>query len=90
MPRTLTRTVTIGGYPESLAVNPVTNKVYVGSQNKVTIMDGETNALVNLPVTGNVGAMVVNPVTKRIYVANGDKVIDRRHDASHHPSSDRR
>jgi YVTN family beta-propeller protein len=57
-----------------VAVNPVTNKVYVansGSSN-VTVIDGATNDTATVTVGSHPGAVAVNPVTNRIYVANNN------------------
>ena len=73
-------TVQAGIEPDSAAVNPVTNKIYVtnvcgndpncSSVGTVTVIDGTTNN----PISVNVGAAphsaAVNPATNMIYVAN--------------------
>ena len=43
-----TTIVSVGSGPEPVAVNPVTNKIYVGNNasNSVTVIDGETAELV--------------------------------------------
>ena len=51
-----------------VAVNPVTNKIYVGG-GSVTVIDGPTNAMSTVPASGS-GPIVVNPVTNIIYVVN--------------------
>jgi DNA-binding beta-propeller fold protein YncE len=42
--QTVTATVDTGGSPFSIAVNPVTNKIYVGDQgsNNVTVIDARS------------------------------------------------
>jgi YVTN family beta-propeller protein len=72
-----TTPVTVPQVSEGLAVNPVTNKIYVGNAifANVTVIDGATNS------TSSVGAgsgtsnspnlFAVNPVTNKIYVING-------------------
>ena len=68
-----TSTVAVGSNPAAVAVNPVTNKIYVantGSSN-VTVIDGATQH--HLHGGGRQQpryAMAVNPVTNKIYVAN--------------------
>ena len=39
-------TITVGSNPQAMALNPVTNKVYVANlaSNDVTVIDGATNA----------------------------------------------
>jgi YVTN family beta-propeller protein len=75
-----TATVNVGEFPNEVAVNPVTNKIYVSnlcgidsschSSGTVTVIDGATNK----PATVNVGyypyGLAVNSVTNKIYVAN--------------------
>ena len=54
-----------------MAVNPVTNKIYVANDtsNNVTVIDGATNH--NHCAAGTAPyAVAVNPVTNKIYVAN--------------------
>jgi len=55
-----------------VAVNPVTNKVYVAnnSDNNVTVIDGVTNAPTTIAAGANPRALVVNPATNKVYVAN--------------------
>ena len=73
-------TVAVGTDPRSIAVNPVTNKIYVanvGSDN-VTVIDGTNNTPTNITVGGAPRAIAVNPATNRIYVANnasGDNTV---------------
>ena len=67
-----TSTVPAGDGPTAVAVNPVTNKMYVanhGSGN-VTVIDGATNATSTLTAGSSPSAVAVNPVTNKIYVAN--------------------
>jgi YVTN family beta-propeller protein len=79
--QTVTATLTAGGSPFSVAVNPVTNKIYVtnSGSNNVTVIDGATNANATTTVVA-VGldpeGVAVNTVTNQIYVANevGDTV----------------
>ena len=70
----VTTTVAVGTYPWPLAVNPVTNKIYVAnfSTNNVTVIDGATNGTTPVAVGTNPQAVAVNPVTNKIYVANRD------------------
>ena len=62
-----------------MAVNPVTNKIYVanyGSDN-VTVIDGATNATTTVTAWTTPSAVAVNPVTNKIYVANGGSNTSR-------------
>ena len=44
--QTVTTTVSVGTIPQAVAVNPVTNKIYVanGGSNSVTVIDGATGS----------------------------------------------
>jgi YVTN family beta-propeller protein len=55
-----------------VAVNPVTNRIYVanGNPNTVTVVNGATNATTNVSVGVSPRAVAVNQVTNKIYVAN--------------------
>src|ERR1019366_5259012 len=77
-------TVSTGTQPNAVAVNPVTNKIYVANKGiglsgigcSLTVIDGATNT----PTTIASGilplALAVNPVTNKIYVANnGDTTV---------------
>ncbi len=66
--------VTVGTNPISVAVNPVTNKIYVANQSSasVTVIDGATNSTTNVNVGTSPYCVAVNPVTNMIYVANRD------------------
>src|ERR1700689_4036770 len=48
-------TVAVGSEPYGIAVNPVTNKIYVANygSNSVSVIDGATNATSTLPVGNN-------------------------------------
>jgi YVTN family beta-propeller protein len=75
-------TLTMGGtFPYTLAVNSVTDKIYVanfnligsaGTESSVTVIDGATNSTTTLPAAGN-GAntliVALNPVTNKIYTS---------------------
>ncbi len=66
-----TTTVTAGNIPFAVAVNPVTNKIYVANEGgPVTVIDGATNATTSIATGGTPVAVAVNVVTNKIYVAN--------------------
>ena len=67
-----TITVPVGTQPLALAVNPVTNKVYVTSFNsgRLTVIDGATNATTKVFAGFDQVSVAVNPVTNKIYVGN--------------------
>jgi YVTN family beta-propeller protein len=58
--------------PQAVAVNPVTNKVYVanGGGVNVTVIDGATNTTTPVSTGGFPVAVAVNSATNKIYVAN--------------------
>ena len=76
----VTATVPVGTNPVAVAVNPVTNKIYVANCVKrsgrslptgtVTVIDGNTNVTTDVPVGICPSAVAVNPVTNKIYIAN--------------------
>jgi YVTN family beta-propeller protein len=70
--QTFAGTVNVGSNPFAVAVNPVTNQVYVANQNSnsVTVIDGATNGTTNVTVGSDPDAVAVNPVTNQVYVAN--------------------
>ncbi len=72
-PQTVTGTVDTGTNPGSLAVNPVTNIVYVANEGSgdVTVVDGATNNTTTIPLGGVPDVVAVNPSTNKIYVGNG-------------------
>ena len=61
-----------GTGPFAVAVNPVTNRIYVASEfsNSVTVIDGATNATTSIPVGTRPEFIAVNPVTNKVYVNN--------------------
>jgi DNA-binding beta-propeller fold protein YncE len=52
----------------SLAVNPVTNRIYAMLDNSVVVIDGTSNAVITTLSIPNAGAIAVNTSTNRIYV----------------------
>ena len=65
-------TIATGPAPSAVALNPVTNKIYVASSsgNYVTVIDGATNATTKVAVGTGPNAIGVNTVTNKIYVTN--------------------
>jgi YVTN family beta-propeller protein len=53
--------------PNSMAVNPVTNKVYGAASNLLLALDGASNSVSSFSVS-NAGMVAVNPLTNKIYV----------------------
>ncbi len=66
-------TVPVENFPMGLAVNTVTNKIYVtnANSNGVTVIDGATNRTTRIPMNSGNEQVVVNPVTNTIYVNFG-------------------
>jgi YVTN family beta-propeller protein len=82
-------TIQVGDSPQGIAVNPNTNRIYVTnySSNSVSVIDGDTNTVIDTIAVGNAPqGIAVNPVTNKIYVANGNSgdpvyVIDGNNNA---------
>jgi len=65
--------------PRSVAVNPLTNRIYVANDvsGNVTVIDGTTNATTTVTdpnASGSPYAIAVNAVTNKIYVANNNYI----------------
>jgi DNA-binding beta-propeller fold protein YncE len=80
--QTVVATIPNNGVPRVVAVNPVTNKVYVancnvhldeGATSSITVIDGATNSATSL-AGACPAALAVNTVTNKIYFPGG--VID--------------
>ena len=67
----LTTSVSVGKSPYAIAVNPVTNKIYVANNrsNNVTVIDGATNSTTTVSAGASPQTVAVNPVTNKIYVS---------------------
>lgn len=66
-------TLTVGTSPDAVAVNPMTNVVYVANRgsNSVMAINGITSAVTaTVAVGSNPYAVAVNPVTNMVYTAN--------------------
>lgn len=68
----VTATIPAGNSPDAIAVNPVTNKVYVANYygGGMTVIDAATNETSTLAAENNPRAVAVNSQTNTIYVAN--------------------
>jgi YVTN family beta-propeller protein len=68
----VTATVAAGTNPSAIAVNPVTNTVYVANStsSNVTVIDGATNATTTVPVGPAPEGITVDSATNQIYVAD--------------------
>ena len=63
--------VGVGNSPNALAVNPVTNKIYVINGRGLNVIDGVSNTIrttTPLPSDNILTAIAVNPVTNFIYI----------------------
>ena len=67
--QTVTATLSSGGTPAALAVNPVTNKIYAAN-GPITVIDGATNAITSIDAGGFLVGVVVNATTNKIYFAD--------------------
>jgi YVTN family beta-propeller protein len=70
--QTLLTTIATGSYPEAMATNPATKKLYVANlySNNITVIDEASYSTATIPVGSYPSAVAVNPVTNKIYVAN--------------------
>ncbi|MGB9336226.1 MAG: Ig-like domain repeat protein [Candidatus Acidiferrales bacterium] len=68
------KTIFAGQFPNAVAVNPVTNKIYIANSgsNDVTVVDGATNTVSTINDTHATSpvAIAVNSLTNVVYVAN--------------------
>lgn len=63
-------TVKAGKAPGGMAINAVTDKIYVANRDgkTLTVLDGKTNTTTTVKLPMDPGRMVVNDVTNKIYV----------------------
>ena len=64
--------VPVGTGPSAVAVNPITNKIYVANSGSatVTVINGVDNSTSTIAVGTNPAGIAVNPTTNKIYVTN--------------------
>ena len=71
----VTATITVGSYPDGVAVDPATHTVYVPTEGNdtVSVIDEATNAVTaTIPVgTAPYGGVAVDPATHTVYVTTG-------------------
>ena len=69
---TVTATLTLAASASAVAVNPITNEIYltIPQNGTVSVIDGATSAITTIPVGSNPFSLAINPVTNKIYVAN--------------------
>ena len=78
--------IVVGGFRNSVAVNPTSNRIYVSHGEFVAVIDGVSNTVIDeIPFAGIVNDIAVDHLTGRIYVALADvneiKIIDGTSDA---------
>src|SRR5688572_21705252 len=76
--QTVGSTIAVGTTPSAIAVNPVTNKVYVANDgsNNVSVIDGATHTSTPVAVGNRPLWLAVNPETNRVFVGNfGDSNV---------------
>jgi YVTN family beta-propeller protein len=63
--------VPVGTLPESVDINPVTERVYVANAgtNTITVIDATSHAVIDTIAVPRAGQLAVNSVTNRIYTA---------------------
>ena len=59
----------------SVAANPFTNKAYYGFTGEIGILDGATNAVSFVPVSGTVGALKINFTSNRVYAITSNNEL---------------
>ena len=70
----VTANVPTGQAPSSIAVNPVTGKIYVVNaiDGTVTVIDGKTNTTVTVSGIVTPAGIAVNPASNKIYVSSAE------------------
>jgi len=70
-------TITLDKKPECITVNEETNRVYVGVEDGLIVIDGESyEVLAEIPLEAEVIGLAINPQTNRIYaVVYGERVV---------------
>lgn len=67
---------TLNKKPVCVAVNEVTNRIYVGVEDGLIIIDGETDeVIVEIPLDTEIRGLAVNPQTNRIYAGGYPKFV---------------
>jgi YVTN family beta-propeller protein len=71
----VTDTITVGNNPQSIAINPATNIVYVANSNDstVSVVNGANDKVIDtITVGNNPQSIAINPATNIVYVANSN------------------
>ncbi|MCD4853047.1 FG-GAP-like repeat-containing protein [Arthrobacter sp. AK01] len=66
----ITDTLGVGPNGHDVAVNALTNTVYVATEDGLTIVNGATHAITKVNTGGTADAVAVNEATNKIYVGN--------------------
>jgi len=67
-PMIVVANITLGKHPYCIATNNETNRIYVGVDGGLVVLNGETDqVLAEIPLGDDVVALAVNPLTNRIY-----------------------
>jgi len=76
-PLQIVATITLDKEPECIAVNEETNLVYVGVEDGLIVIDGDSYEVVaDIPLEAEVIGLAINPQTNRIYaVVYGERVV---------------
>jgi YVTN family beta-propeller protein len=80
------KNITVGSMPRTVAVNPVTNMIYVANYDSdtVTAINGANHTTATITVASGPQAVAVNPATNMIYVANyADGTVTTINGANH-------
>jgi YVTN family beta-propeller protein len=75
---TYVHAATLGSWGLSFAINPVANEIYSADYWNVSVIDGETLSVRQLPLltSTSLQALAVNPVNHKLYVAGSNVVVD--------------
>ena len=77
-PMTVIANITLSKPPRCVAANEETNRVYVGAEGGLLVINGETDQVITEILSGDdVVALAVNPLTNRIYagIYGGDVAV---------------
>jgi len=75
---TVTNTIAVGDGADGIAMNALTNTIYVGNiySRNVSVIDGTTGIVTKtIPTNGESHGVAVNPTTNTIYVANHEDAL---------------
>src|SRR5438128_11996310 len=70
--QTVNAPIAAGTNPSAIAINPITNKIYVTNEtsDNVTVIDGRTRTATTVAVGKRPLWVAVNPETNKVYVSN--------------------